>query len=225
MILDSSNTARNQTSRYSDHHDAVPSGLRSRFSSFRRVGSDAANAQPPPRVDLLPFLAAVARLWPTERVGPFLNQVSLSTELYDDCAGSVRFHGPPTFEQTRLNRSVELATLLGRSVAAAAPAAGPGSTSSNPPVYTECELGQAFGDGFVSFDGCADAPGAGSFKCQLSTNASATCSAAFCSGAHSHKGCACGNCSLPAAHEPLHEVQAYACACSAGCECTLVAAV
>ena len=87
---------------YTDHHDAVP-GTGSRFSSFRRVGADHVGAQPPPRVDIFPFRAAIRKMWPGEAVGAWLGEVTISTELYDHCTGKVVFHAPPTFVAT--NRS------------------------------------------------------------------------------------------------------------------------
>ena len=80
---------------YTDHHDAVP-GTGTRFSSFRRVGAAAAGAQPPPHVDLLPFLDAVRRQWPGEAVGPWLGELSWGTEIYDHSSGHVVFNSPPT---------------------------------------------------------------------------------------------------------------------------------
>lgn len=80
---------------YTDHHDAVP-GTGTRYSSFRRVGGAAVGAQPPPRVDLLPFLDAVRRQWPGEAVGPWLGELSWGTEIYDHSSGHVVFNSPPT---------------------------------------------------------------------------------------------------------------------------------
>ena len=82
---------------YTDHHDAVPN-TGSRFSSFRRVGSEVQNAQPPSEVDLLPFIEAVRKQWPGEEVGPWLGEVSIGTEIYDYSAGSVTFHKPFTVD-------------------------------------------------------------------------------------------------------------------------------
>ena len=82
---------------YTDHHDAVPN-TGSRFSSFRRVGSEVHNAQPPSEVDLLPFIEAVRKQWPGEEVGPWLGEVSIGTEIYDYSAGSVTFHKPFTVD-------------------------------------------------------------------------------------------------------------------------------
>jgi hypothetical protein len=53
---------------YTDHHDAVP-GTGTRFSNFRRVGATDAGSQPPAQVDILPFIAAVQKMWPGEQVG------------------------------------------------------------------------------------------------------------------------------------------------------------
>jgi hypothetical protein len=81
---------------YTDHHDAVP-GTGSRYSSFRRVGGDAVGAQPPQVVNLIPFIRAVATMWPHEQVGPWLGSVSIATEIYDHSSGVVTFHEVPTF--------------------------------------------------------------------------------------------------------------------------------
>ena len=53
------------------------------------------HAQPPARVDLAPFIAAIKRMWPGESVGPWLGHVALATELYDHCTGAVAFAGAP----------------------------------------------------------------------------------------------------------------------------------
>ena len=81
-------------------------------------------------------------------------------------------------------------------------------------TYRGCYIGQVFGPGFVSFDECGGAPG--SFKCALSDNASDACSATYCSGGHSHKGCACTNCTLA----PPRPQTRFTCACVEDCECT-----
>jgi hypothetical protein len=86
-----------RTHRYTDHHDAVP-GTGSRFSSFRRVGAGDTGAQPPLLVNLMPFFAAIRRQWPGEQVGPWLGEISISTELYDHCSGEVTFWQPPSFQ-------------------------------------------------------------------------------------------------------------------------------
>jgi hypothetical protein len=80
---------------YTDHHDAVP-GTGSRYSSFRRRGLQR-DSQPPPTVNLIPFLRAIAKMWPAEPVGPWLGHISLATELYDHVSGNVIFHSPPSF--------------------------------------------------------------------------------------------------------------------------------
>ena len=67
-----------------------------RFSSFRRVGATVDGAQPPAHVDIMPFVAAVRRMWPGEPVGPWLGHLSIATELYDYVVGEVTFAGPPT---------------------------------------------------------------------------------------------------------------------------------
>ena len=79
------------------HHDAVP-GTGTRFSSFRRVGATAVGAQAPQHVDIIPFIAAVRKMWPGEEVrpGPWLGHMSIATELYDYVVGEVTFAAPPT---------------------------------------------------------------------------------------------------------------------------------
>jgi hypothetical protein len=76
-------------------------GTGSRYSSFRRHGLQR-DSQPPPRANLLPFLAAIRRMWPGEPVGRWLGHVSLATELYDHTSGSVVFHAAPTFSAETL---------------------------------------------------------------------------------------------------------------------------
>ena len=80
--------------RYTDHHDAVP-GTGTRFSSFRRVGATAPGTQPPLHLDIKPFLSAVRKMWPGEKVGPWLGHLSIGTELYDYVVGEVAFSEPP----------------------------------------------------------------------------------------------------------------------------------
>ena len=95
---------------YTDHHDLVP-GTGTRYSSFRRVGGTASGAQPPLKVDLKPFFAAIKREWPGPQeapVGPWLGQITLATELYDHCSGSITFHAPPTFEPQYMQPSEAL---------------------------------------------------------------------------------------------------------------------
>lgn len=84
---------------YTDHHDAVP-GTGTRFSSFRRVGATAVGAQAPQHVDIIPFIAAVRKMWPGEEVrpGPWLGHMSIATELYDYVVGEVTFAAPPTIK-------------------------------------------------------------------------------------------------------------------------------
>ena len=82
---------------YTDHHDAVP-GTGSRYSSFRRVGAGDPGAQPPAEVELMPFFEAIRQQWPGEQVGPWLGELSISTELYDHCTGNVTFWAPPAFQ-------------------------------------------------------------------------------------------------------------------------------
>jgi hypothetical protein len=53
---------------YTDHHDAVP-GTGTRFSNFRRVGATDSESQPPAEVDIVPFVAAVQKMWPGEQIG------------------------------------------------------------------------------------------------------------------------------------------------------------
>jgi len=84
---------------YTDHHDAVP-GTGTRFSSFRRVGATVDGAQPPAHVDIMPFVAAVRKMWPGEPMGPWLGHLSIATELYDYVVGEVTFAGPPTIAAT-----------------------------------------------------------------------------------------------------------------------------
>jgi hypothetical protein len=84
---------------YTDHHDAVPNDG-SRFSSFRRVGSNVQGARIPTSVDLLPFVEAVRQMWAGDPlpVGPFLGEVSIATELYDHTDGRVSFAEAPTYQ-------------------------------------------------------------------------------------------------------------------------------
>ena len=58
--------------------------------------------------------------------------------------------------------------------------------------YSDCEIGQWNGTGYVSFDECIGAED-GHFVCP----AKGTCDASEkCGGAHSHEGCLCHNCTF-----------------------------
>jgi hypothetical protein len=87
---------------YTDHHDAVP-GTGTRFSNFRRLGADKPGAQPPLKVNLVPFFDKIKEMWKNDTktwktVGPYLGHISLATEIYDHSTGRVTFHSQPTFE-------------------------------------------------------------------------------------------------------------------------------
>ena len=46
----------------------------------------------------VPLFEAIRRQWPGEQVGPWLGEISISTELYDHCSGNVTFWAPPAFQ-------------------------------------------------------------------------------------------------------------------------------